>query len=422
MNPVQPKRWIRRAWFCLLCAAITATSSFGAEQLQGSDATRNTDSALIKRLLARVDELEAEVRQIKGAGSVKAVEPEAAAPSKQAQPAELAVAHSESHGLVAPGLQIRGFADVGFGASNEKGTTNSFGLGQIDLFMTSRLSENISALGELVFESGDDNKIGADFERMLIQYAPSDYFRLGVGRYHTSIGYYNTAYHHGTWFQTAIGRPFLFRFEDEGGVLPIHNVGLTATGRVPSGRLGLSYVVELGNGRAYSKDAEAVQNVHDENNGKALNVGMKVRPDRIPGFQAGFSWYRDRLTPSESSPVNEGIAAAHVVYDVSSWNLLVEGVLLRHSPINSRRTFNTPAFYSQVSRHFGKQEPYFRYEYMNALRSDPILAGVGLRHWASAGIKHAVGEFSAIKFEYQRQLRSGQKDIHSLQTQLAFTF
>jgi len=36
-------------------------------------------------------------------------------------------------------------------------------------------------------------------------------------RYHTAIGYYNTAYHHSTWFQTTTGRPFLFEFEDKGG-------------------------------------------------------------------------------------------------------------------------------------------------------------------------------------------------------------
>jgi hypothetical protein len=42
--------------------------------------------------------------------------------------------------------------------------------------------------------------------------------------------------------QTAVGRPFIFAFEDEGGILPIYNVGLSAAGRVPSGGLNLQYV------------------------------------------------------------------------------------------------------------------------------------------------------------------------------------
>lgn len=87
-------------------------------------------------------------------------------------------------------------------------------------------------LSELTFESGDDNNIGVDLERALLIYSPNDRLQLGVGRAHTSIGYYNTAYHHGNWFETAAVRPFLFRYEDDGGILPVHNVGLTATQRL----------------------------------------------------------------------------------------------------------------------------------------------------------------------------------------------
>ena len=96
-----------------------------------------------------------------------------------------------------------------------------------------------------------------------------------MGRYHTSIGYYNTAYHHGKWFQTAVGRPFLFRFEDEGGILPIHNVGVSVQGRIPSGKLGLNYVAEMGNGRtSRSLDLSPVQNVVSEKNGKSINLAL----------------------------------------------------------------------------------------------------------------------------------------------------
>src|SRR5207247_10157642 len=49
--------------------------------------------------------------------------------------------------------------------------------------------------------------------------------------------------------QTTIDRPFIFAFEDEGGILPVHNVGLSASGQIPSGRLGLRYIAEIGNGR-----------------------------------------------------------------------------------------------------------------------------------------------------------------------------
>jgi hypothetical protein len=45
-----------------------------------------------------------------------------------------------------------------------------------------------------VFEADPSNSVGVDVERLLLQYSLNDYFDLAVGRYHTDIGFYNTAY------------------------------------------------------------------------------------------------------------------------------------------------------------------------------------------------------------------------------------
>ena len=161
-------------------------------------------------------------------------------------------------------LRIRGFNDINFRAFQDGHAPNTFTIGQLDLFLSSRLTSVVNVIGEVVVEAGDDNAIGVDLERMLLQYAPNDRFSIGAGRYHTAIGYYNATYHHGNWFQTAIGRPFIFRFEDDGGILPVHGVGITVQGQIPSGRAGLKYVAEIGNGRrSRTPSDEAVQNVAD---------------------------------------------------------------------------------------------------------------------------------------------------------------
>ncbi len=147
-------------------------------------------------------------------------------------------------------MQFHGFSDVDYRADSPKGDTNTFFLGQFNLFITSKLSDHINFLAETVVEADSQNNMGIDLERLLLIYSASDYFTLSAGRSHTAIGWYNTAYHHSTWMQTAVGRPFLFEFEDNGGILPIHNVGLSAIGRIPSGSLGLHYVAEIGNGHA----------------------------------------------------------------------------------------------------------------------------------------------------------------------------
>jgi hypothetical protein len=91
-----------------------------------------------------------------------------------------------------------------------------------------------------------------------------------VGRFHSAIGYSNTAYHHGTWLQTTTGRPLLFQFEDQGGILPIHNVRLTAF--------------------------------------EAVNFAVFARPHPVPGLQA-LSTYRDLadslgIVVNRSNPVD----------------------------------------------------------------------------------------------------------------------
>ena len=48
---------------------------------------------------------------------------------------------------------------------------------------------------------------------------------LEVGRFHTDIGYWNTAFHHGLWLQIPVERPHVLRFEDDGGLVPVHWVG-----------------------------------------------------------------------------------------------------------------------------------------------------------------------------------------------------
>ncbi|MSQ47336.1 MAG: hypothetical protein EXR78_02940 [Deltaproteobacteria bacterium] len=324
--------------------------------------------------------------------------------------------------LGTPALQLRGYGDVQYHLSDRRGEKSAFALGQLDLFITSQLSDDVSVLSELVLEGGDDNTFGFEIERLLLQYAPSDYLNIGVGRYHTAIGYYNTAYHHGTWFQTATGRPFLFAFEDEDGILPIHNVGVTATGRVPSGKLGLHYIAEVGNGRPYSPGEEQVGNITDNNNGKAVNFGLFARPDWVPGFQTGVSVYRDRLTPKGLRSIGQTIFAGHAVYQTPAFEWLNEELVIRHDP-RRQSSVHTAGFYTQLSQQFGKFRPYFRYQYLNAPGSDPLFGqDVGRRHGPTLGLRYELTDFAALKIQYDHTARRARRSLNEMTLQAAFAF
>jgi cell division protein FtsB len=331
-------------------------------------------------------------------------------------------------------LRIRGFGDISLHGSDQKGDTTSFSLGQLDLFVTSDVSDKFKFISEIVFEGGPNNIYGrvsseansfsVDVERYLLQYSHNDFLNISAGRVHTAIGYYNTAYHHSSWLQTTTGRPFIFDFEDHGGILPIHMVGASASGQIPSGSLGLHYVAEVGNGRASRQplEQEPVQNEIDDKNHKAFNLALFARPEEIRGLQAGFSFYHDLLDPQNLPRISESILAGHVVLVRPKYEWLNEALIDRHVLSGTSTSFNTPGFYSQVSKQFASYRPYLRYQYVNVSNREPIFSDVALRHGPSAGLRFDASESVALKFQYDYTFLRNQPGISQLALQMGFTF
>jgi hypothetical protein len=418
-----------------LLVCVLASSNLRAQEAGDVNVP---DKQTLQLLLSRIDQLEARVKQLEAERQPAVhASPElapiatqtSAPPATETEPHQTPGAEPDRMDLSETLLRMRGFGDVTLHGGNQRGETTGFGLGQLNLFVTSDVSERFKFLSEIVFEAGPlqglaTNSFGVDVERYLLQYSYNDHFNLAVGRYHTAIGYYNTAYHHSTWFQTTTGRPFLFAFEDQGGILPIHNVGVSASGLLPSGRLGLHYVAEIGNGRSSRSPLsdEPVQNKVDENSHKAFNLAVFARPQAVSGLQVGFSFYRDLLTPVGAPKIGENILAAHGVFARSGYEWLNEAVLIRHAPQGSGTVFNTPGFYTQIARRFGPYQPYFRYQYVNAGRMEPVFPDVGLRQGPSIGLRYDASDAVALKLQYDYSTLRGQPGVNGLALQLGFTF
>jgi len=334
---------------------------------------------------------------------------------------------------VAPRLHMLVFADAGAEAFDHKPDTFLFG--SFDLLLTARLSSRVSALGEVLFIANDDNSLTFDVERLWLRYRQSDYLTASIGRYHTWVGYYNSTYNKETFMETTIDRPFIYAFDDSGGVLPMQEVGLNLTGKIPSGKMGLNYVLELGNGRAWGPVSEPAQNNQDLNNSKSINGGLFMRPEKISGLQLGFSIRHDNLSLPGPPAVAETIATVHAVFVNSKFEILNEAVLVRHvEPTGA--VFTTSGGYSQFSRAFGIFRPYFRYQYFNAPTNDPVYqyAGtnefelihttgfVGRVNGPSAGIRYDFTQYSALKFQYDRISERGPPSVNGLSAQVAFMF
>ena len=410
----------------LLLGCLILPAMLSAREADAPDSDKET----IQALLRRIEQLEARVTQLEALQKPTPQTPATTAPAPTPAPASAEPASEQESGHMLEAqrmdtrtlMQIRGFGDMTFHGSDARGTHTAFSLGQLNLFVTSDISEKFRLLSEIVFEADQQNAFGVDVERLLLQYSHNDYFNFAVGRYHTDIGFYNTAYHHSAWLQTAVGRPFLFQFEDSGGILPIHNVGASVSGLIPSGRLGLHYVAEVGNGRAsHSPQAEAVQNVVDENNGKSVNLALFARPNAVQGLQVGFSAYHDGLQPVGAAHIGEIILAAHAVYQRPNFEWLNEALVIRHA-VEGGHIFDTPGFYSQVSKAFGQYRPYFRYQYVNASDQEPVFPYVRLQHGPSVGLRFDASEAVALKLQYDHSSFRQQPPVNGLELQFAFTF
>jgi hypothetical protein len=422
---------------------LTAAIGFAPGMALAADVEAPGDKDVpVQALLKRIEELEASqkqmqrtIDQLKGpALSQPVAQPVAERPAPPPQAVEQVSgdvpgdAPDDAHVTSLGPLKLQAFSDFEFGRPwfenlpprGLTGTTNSFTVGDFDLFTNTRISDHLNVLGELLVTSDFDNATSIEIDRLLLTYKANDYFQLSFGKYNTAIGYYTNAFHRAHFFQTAISRPIMFADEDNGGILPVHNIGITATGKIPSGSAGLNWVAEIANGRSETA-SEPIQNFTDENNGKAVNFALYTRPAWLPGFQAGASFYVDTIHPIAAPSMRETIPAAYVVYVSPKLEWLNEMAVVTHSVLDSSRVYHALTSYSQISWGFGRTRPYFRYDYQNAASSDPIFGVLGRENGPSAGVERRLSTFLIIKGQYG-WLTLENHTTGAVDGQLAFAF
>jgi len=322
----------------------------------------------------------------------------------ESQETQAAVHQMETH---YPSLEIRGFGDVNFSATDQNGTTSGFNLGQLDLHLASALSRKVSYFGEITFNA-QPTGYTVEVERNIIRYDYNDYFKLSFGRYHTPIGYWNTAYHHGSWLQTTISRPEMVRFG--GTFIPVHFVGFLAEGNIPSGGAGLGYNVGVGNGRGsiISRPGDA----GDNNNNRAWVANLYSRPARLYGLQMGVSVYRDKITVPVvgGNPNNfrEWISAAHIAYTKESPEFLAEFANVNHRNLLTNLITNNQAYYVQIGYRlpwFEKTlKPYYRFEHTHMSLSEQVLTNQDLVQ-SILGVRYDITSYASFKGEYRNTKR-----------------
>jgi hypothetical protein len=319
-----------------------------------------------------------------------------------------------------PSFTYQGFADFGFMLDRNQ---NGFVVGQLDNFINSRLSNKWSFLGEIVvegeFESGQ-TEVFIDPERLILTYDHNDYFKLEVGKFHTPIGYWNNAYHHGSVLQPTIERPALFYFEDEGGSLPIHSVGMQLRGS-NIGKLGFSYTAMVCNGNRSPYFA-------DDNTEKAYVLQLGIKPFR--DIQVlGSAYYENILQGSinySGLPLTEsmqlgmyGLSVVHMTPS-SKFEAIGEWVL---TSVNGKQagTHVSNSFAGYLGYNLGKFTPYTSYSLIDYHDTDPYF--VARDYWSALiGVRYAFEYNLVLKLECEHVEQQFSPVVNKVLAQIAFQF
>lgn len=319
-----------------------------------------------------------------------------------------------------PSLNVHGFTDIDYAEGDAPGGTLGFHLGQFVLHFSSALAPKASFFGEVSATPGP-NTFAFEVERSFVRYDYNDALKFSAGRFHTPIGYWNTAFHHGFWLQTTVLRPEMVKVG--GTYVPVHFVGVKAEGDIPSGGLGLGYEAGVGNGRSevLSRGGDA----GDVNTNRAWLVALKAQPIALYGLTAGASVYRDWLSISTQPTIDEWIYSGHVAWTRETPELIGELIAVQHHDRGTGADFNNLAYYVQAAcRLPGRAhtlKPYARFEKMDVAAGEPVFTFPD-QQVVTAGIRFDALALVALKAEYRNELSTGSLRAEALLLQASYTF
>ena len=306
-------------------------------------------------------------------------------------------------------FELKGFGDVTYTNSTEKGNDkDSFSLGMLDLYASQLIDDKIDVFFELVIET--DEKTGepvADLERFQIGYIVNDALKVRAGRFHNILGYWNTAYHHGAQLQTSVDRPAFLNFEDDGGILPAHMVGLWFSGRLKTAPATVLYGVMAGNGSRVRDGVLDPNNASDDDKTKAASFRLKIEPSAVEGLGVGLSGnlstVKGYAVTTQTMEVRQGVFSADVTYFANNVEIIGEYYIIKdEDKFGASNDYSSSAYYAQVGYLIGEEFlPYLRYEKTSIDENDPYFSVLGTKDTETmiGGLRYNINPVSSIKAE-----------------------
>jgi len=328
------------------------------------------------------------------------------------------VSEESSHELRLGGTRARYslnfFGDTSFslGHPAEPDRFPSFAIGAQDFLLKGELGNHIVATTEFALEPHEGGTV-VDVERLHVRWQ-TDAFFFEAGRVHTAFGYWNNAYHHGSWLQPTIERPRWVAFEDDAGILPVHWVGIDMGLKLKSGYKSFNVYASIGNGRG--KIVDDVRTDRDYQAMKAFHLALEYVGLIVPDLRIGVSGIYDRIPPQPATirPIfhdvffDEFIFAAHIAYPSVPLIFIAEAYWVSHAQAANRWT--TYGGFALLGYSLGPFIPYLQYERIASTGGldpffvpDPAAEGIDSFDTVQGivGLRVDLSAWTALKFEYR---------------------
>jgi hypothetical protein len=323
------------------------------------------------------------------------------------------------------------FGDPAFVLQSDAARRPGFVLNPLDFLVAGR-SGQLIATTEFAMEQ-QNGTVGIDIERLFVGWH-GERLSIDAGRTHAELGYWNNAFHHGRWLQLPVERPRAVRFEDEGGILPIHWVGVTGQWKpFVDGDRQVEICGSIGNGRGDIVDDILTEGDRDGFKSALVRLGLKgfgLRDLRL-GVSGSFDQIRalpgmaaasDPARPAlPNAAILEFIANAYLAYRGPDLTLIAEAYEVLHTTSGYNPTTGTTGdrwstidAFALVGYRLGDYVPYVLGELRRTPTADrdpfffpdptvPLDQTGILTNFeeVTAGVRWDLTTWSAIKLEYR---------------------
>lgn len=243
-------------------------------------------------------------------------------------------------------LQPSGYADIEYRNSSLDGSHPGFRIHHFSLILTKEISEHWRSFAEVEYEDAPRVEFepgspicqgtcsGRIFlEAMNIDYAPSNYFGVRLGRFFTPAGIWSIAHY----------PPFVATQETP---LHIHRIfpqlmdGAMVHGTVPLAESFLNYDVYFGNGEGSTANS-------DNNDKKALGLRAAIQTPWLTQFELGASASVDTLDEPNNATTTKIATGVHAQIRSGSVAFQSEAATAKHEPQGSTE-YTTTGYYAQL--------------------------------------------------------------------------